>query len=325
MRGGIHCGPGRHVEGCWHGRNLTVTSHTELAHLRYGRDGGKQIRLIRRDLDLATTYAVRYDAWHPERRTYVEWRGHLLSYLGETELPREVAQLASTSGTVILAADPLIHLRMMAGHYQEIPGSLVQLGRGFLVWATALVQQSTARLQVGETARYRVAGRSLHLRPEALAMRSLRLDRRLEAIKRHAERGNAVQDDWEMWLEGEVLMLCRLRDRRQEPSALPASHAGRWPADLPASVTAVLPAEPVSVEPRTGGRTPRRTSRRDSRSAAVTRQQTADEKTEDIYPEDNEQVALRRRAIQLWSQSGGRVPLPTDPAELREWVRTHDG
>lgn len=244
--GGRHCRPGHHVADCWHRENLTITSHARLAELVYGSVGGQQVRLIRRGLAHATSRAAHWQAWDPDQRTYFEHSGHLLSLVAATHLPDNSRHLVATSGTIALAADPFVHRRMMAGAYQEIAGGLVRglSGSKFLVVATALTQPTIMNVRrAGDVVRYRVAGRGLHLRPETMALGSMRQDKRLKTIARAAEEGSRLQDEWEMWLEGELLHLRRLIDRgarrpkvqgREAASTVPA---GVLPDGRPSGAT----------------------------------------------------------------------------------------
>lgn len=252
--GGRHCRPGRHITECRHRDNLTITSHARLAELLYGTVGGKQVRLIRRALEHATRRTVRYNAWDPVRRSYFEYRCHLLSLIAATHLPKDARRLVATSGTIALAADPFVHRRMMVGAYQEIPGPLVRhlSGSGFLIWATALTQPATAHLRrAGDIARFRIAGRGRgdrYLRPDSMALGSMRRDKRLVAIARAADGGNQLQDEWELSLSGELLLLRRRVDRaRARPKVQGSVASNHVPAGVPPDVASSVADVPAGV------------------------------------------------------------------------------
>lgn len=209
---------GLHAVSCAHRENLILATHSQLAKATYRFDGGPQIKLTRDALEQADSYRVPVFVWNQAERTYHRRTVKLLT-LGEATDLEDGGDLATTSGRLAITLDGFLWRSMMAGHYQVIPKELMQnlRGAGFLVWTAALSHRESSTLRkAGDQAVYHLTNRGrkpADIRPGTLALSTMRSDKRIAAIERACEKGNAIQDLWRLEVEGSTLVLTRLLDR----------------------------------------------------------------------------------------------------------------
>lgn len=238
-QGSAGCRPevGNHPEACEHSKNQVLISHSALARLAFGHDGGEQLKALRAALVFAATYRVAFEAWTPTARRLRQ--AHLLSFDEVTPLSPAKHGRDETGGSLRIRFDPSVHEALMQGRYQRIPWEIVRglHGTSYLIWQQLLSNPKASRLKRGDVARLPI--RQIPLTRVGLA--TMRRDKRWGAWRRAADGGNELSAHtlWNLEIEADHAVLTRLQPPVNADAA--SRRTGRKTPVEPAPNKDVLP------------------------------------------------------------------------------------